>query len=236
VLARDEIPSAVESILRLRNAERRADPETRPQIASARKFLERLVGQTVRPADAARVLGVSRPALKRWIDKGEISSVITRQGRREVPVAELVDLRDEISHLPQPRGRSLARVIRDRRRRADDAIDIDRLLPRKRARSHRVAELHALAYHRVVADRLDQELVEQAQERLREWRQDGRISPMWADRWARVLARPIPKVAETLRADTRSARELRQSSPFAGVLTEQERRRLVRAVEERAAV
>jgi len=48
-----------------------------------------------------------------------------------------------------------------------------------------------------------------------------------------VLALPLPRIAKTISADTKRARELRQTSPFAGVLTEQERRRLLRAVEER---
>jgi hypothetical protein len=45
---------------------------------------------------------------------------------------------------------------------------------------------------------------------------------------------PLPEVAKAISSDTARARELRQTSPFAGALTEQERRRLVQAVEERA--
>ena len=44
----------------------------------------------------------------------------------------------------------------------------------------------------------------------------------------------IDLVAKTISADTAHARELRQTSPFAGVLSEPERRRLTRAVQERA--
>lgn len=130
-------------------------------------------------------------------------------------------------------GRPLARVIRARRRRADDEIDLDRLLPATRDRGHRLAELQALAYHRLVAERLDEDLVADAGRRLARWRASGRIHPSWADTWEEILAKPIPMIARAIAADTKKARALRQTSPFAGALTEQERSRLVRAVRER---
>ncbi len=80
---------AIESILRLRRAEKRADDEARREIAAARQYLEDLVGPTVRPADAARALMITQPALMRWMEKGEVSTVTTPQGRREIPLAEL---------------------------------------------------------------------------------------------------------------------------------------------------
>jgi hypothetical protein len=42
-------------------------------------------------------------------------------------------------------------------------------------------------------------------------------------------------IADAISADSPRARELRQSSPLAGALTEQERQLLVKAVEDRAA-
>lgn len=125
-------------------------------------------------------------------------------------------------------------MIRERRRRSREAIGLDRLLPRRRHRTHRIPELYALAYHRLVAERLDEQLVDEARNRLCRWRGDGRIHPRLAQEWDRILAMPLPEIAKGISADTKHARELRQSSPFAGVLTEQERRRLLRAVEERA--
>jgi hypothetical protein len=229
------IREAVEAIMSLRRAERHAGARAREDIASAREFLEQLVGLTVRPADAARLLGVSRPALKKWIDKGEISTVLTPKGRREVPFAELLDLLEEVAeHRRNGSARPLSAVIRDRTRRSTETIDIDRLLPRKRPRGHRAAELHALAYHRVVAERLSDEMLDDARRRLRRWETSGRIDRRWAAEWARVLALPRSRVAKAISADTPRARELRQTSPFAGALSEQERRRLVQLVEERA--
>lgn len=232
---RDErIIEAITSIVRLRRVERAADPRLRAELRRVRGFLETIVGPTISRARAARLLNVSQTALDRWIDKDEIATVVTPRGRREIPLSELVELLDEVDQARDDHGRPLAHVIRERRRRAREAIDLERLLPRRRQRDHRVPELHALAYHRVVAERLDEALVEEARERLRRWRTEGRIHPQWADEWDRILAMPLPRIARVISTDTKRARELRQSSPFAGVLTEQERRRLLRAVEERA--
>lgn len=235
MLDRRQTSEAIENILRLRRAERLADEPLRAEIASAREFLQSLVGPTVRPAEAARLLGLSQPALNRWIDKGEVSAVTTPKGRREIPLSELVELFEEVKEMRERRGsRPLAAVIRERRRRSSEAIDLDRLLPRRRPRSHRTAELHALAYHRLVAERLDELLVDEARRRLRRWRENGRIHPRWAEEWERILAMPLSRIAKAISADTQRARELRQTSPFAGALTEQERRLLLRAVEEGA--
>ena len=228
---------AVRNILRLRRGERAADPHMRGELSLVREFLETIVGSTVSRAQAARLLGLSQTALDRWIEKGEVASVITPRGRREIPLSELVGLLEEVEQArSDKRGRRpLAHVIRERHRRAQETIDLDRLLPRPRPRqrTHRTAELQALAYHRLVAERLDEHLVDQARSRLRRWRLDGRIHPRWAEEWERILATPLPEIAKTISADTKHVRELRQSSPFAGILTEQERRRLLRTVEER---
>jgi hypothetical protein len=226
---------AIESILRLRRAERLATEDARRDISAARDYLEELVGHTVRPADAARVLLISHAALKRWLDKGEISTVTTPQGRREIPLAELLEILEEVE---SARGaghqRPLAEVIKQRGRRSADTIDIARLLPRRRPRGHRTAELQALAYHRLIADRLNTSLVDEAKRRLRRWKREERIDPRWAEEWERLLEMPIPRIAKAISADSQRARQLRQTSPFAGLLTPQERRRLTKAVEERA--
>lgn len=231
---RPSIEDAIQNILRLRRAARRSDTRVQEDIASAREFLEALAGPTVRPADAARLLGVSHPALKRWLDSGDVSTVTTPQGRREIPLSELIGLLEDIEGVGDESGRPLARVIRERQRRAQETVDLDRLLPRQKRRTHRIPELQALAYHRLVAERLDDRLVDEARRRLRRWRRAGRIHPKWFDEWERILAQPLPEIAKAISADTKRSRELRQTSPFAGVLTEQERRRLVRTVEERA--
>ena len=51
----------------------------------------------------------------------------------------------------------------------------------------------------------------------------------WLDEWEDLLEGPVDGVLEALTSRTPRARELRQNSPFAGVLTEQERGRLLSA-------
>jgi len=225
----------LDQILRLRRSMRGAPAELRAELAVVLEFLEDTLGPTVRPAEAARALGISRPAMKRWLDLGEIASVTTPSGRREVPVSELVGLLEELNPgQGEPSKRALADLIRERQRRSEQSVDIDRLLPSKRGRTHRAAELQSLAYHRLVAERLNEQLIEEVRRRLERWIRDDRVDPRWATRWQSLLARSVEEIAKTISSDSKSARELRQTSPFAGVLTEQERRRLVGAVEERA--
>lgn len=222
----------VDDLMRLRSIAHDADDVVLRQITPVMLTLEELVGQTVSRASAARLLGVSQTALDRWIKKGEISAVVTPNGRREVPLRELLDLLEDLRS--EPDSRTLASVIQDRRRQAE-AIDAD-LLParyrRRRPRQHRQADLQALAYHRAVARRLDEHLIEEAKERLRLWQEAGRIHPDWAAEWERALEMPPSQLARLIGSESKHARELRQNSPFAGVLTEQERRRLLGIVDQ----
>lgn len=214
-----------------------ARPGSRIRGSALRAGLEQsgedLTSRTLRPATVAALLEVSRPTLQRWLDLGEIASVLTREGRREVPLTEVLGLLDEVDAArAQGAQRAISAVIKQRRRDASEAVDIDRLLPRG-PRGHRSAELHALAYHRLIAERLDDEKVLRAQERLERMRDEGKIHPTWARRWKRVLALPAHDVARVISEDGPRSRDLRQSSPFAGLLTEQERRYLFAAVEQR---
>src|SRR5687767_3962324 len=117
-MERRPLREALENILRLRHAERLAGADVRAEMASVREFLEDMVGPTVRPADAARALGVSHPALHHWLRKGEIATVTTPQGRREIPLSELVELLEEVEEGREDSRRPLARVIRERHRRS----------------------------------------------------------------------------------------------------------------------
>jgi excisionase family DNA binding protein len=51
----------------------------------------------------------------------------------------------------------------------------------------------------------------------------------WLDEWERLLDGPVDGILEVLTSRTPRARELRQNSPFAGVLDEHERRRVLDA-------
>lgn len=232
---KDDTNELIEHILRLRRLEQRVDPEARAALSEVRRFLEDAGGPTVSRAKAARALGISQTALDRWIGKGEIAVVITPRGRREVPLTEVIELLLEVEQADGHPSRPLAPVIRERKRRASEEIDLDRLVPRKRSRSHQTADLQSLAYHRLVAERLDEHSVQRARQRLRKWIESGRIHPSWGEEWKRLLELPTDRIAKAIGADTIRARELRQTSPFAGQLTEQERHRLRLAVEARSA-
>jgi len=62
------------------------------------------------------------------------------------------------------------------------------------------------------------------------WRRQGRIDPGYADRWAEMLERPVAEIRRALREQSQDADDLRQNSPFAGMLSEPERRRILREV------
>ena len=73
-------------------------------------------------------------------------------------------------------------------------------------------------------------MVDEARERVEELAADGRLHPRYADRWREVLSQPLGEIASAIAADDQHGRDLRQNSPFAGVLNEQERRRIIEAV------
>jgi hypothetical protein len=230
-----DTPELIAHIVRLRRAEREAAPDARAELGKVRAYFEALVGPTLTRAETARVLGLSQPALDRWVAKGEVPTVLTPEGRHEIPLPEVLSLAEEVERArAEQAGQVLARVIGERRRLSREAVDLDRLLPRRqRPRTHRAAEMQSLAYHRLVAERLDEPLVDAARQRLRRWRDERRVHPRWAAEWERILALPLPRIRREIGANTVRARELRQTSPFAGVLNEQERLLLRRAVEER---
>ena len=227
-----DITPIVENLVRLRSAAEQAEGPLSRELARIADDLERELGPTVRPSDAARLLRLSEPALKRWLDRREIASVLTPNGRREIPLPDLVSLlRDVEIARAGGSARPVSQVIRERHRKAASQIDVDRLLPR--SRTHRDAERQALAYHRLIAERLDENLLDRAHRQLERWRSSGRIHNRWATEWERVLSSSVEEIRKVITADTPTARELRQTSPFTGALNEQERRRLSRAVSSR---
>lgn len=74
-------------------AEPRERKTRKPTLKSQRP--DRPAGETrdsvrlIRPRDAARLLGLSYPTLKRWIYKGKISTIKTAGGHYRIPESEL---------------------------------------------------------------------------------------------------------------------------------------------------
>jgi hypothetical protein len=99
---------------------------------------------------------------------------------------------------------------------------------------HRLAEERSLAYHDVVAGRLrtEPDILECARARVGQWLTD-RAPTFYAREWARILEQSPEQIAEFLRDPGERARELRQSTPFAGMIPPRERWRIWRLVGER---
>jgi hypothetical protein len=231
--------SLISDVVRLRRAEHRAPPSARDDIAAVRANLESMAGATVTRAIAARLLGVSQTALERWIVGGDIPVVIARSGRHEVPLHALVKLIEAVRErrLAEPRDRHpLGSVLRERRSEAErlNASTLLRAIDRRdRHRgSHRDAELRSLVYHRAVAQLLDEDVIRDAEDRLARWCSQDRINPRYARQWEKILAQPPSQIARMIGQDTQRMRDLRQSSPFAGTLSEPERRRALAAIDE----
>jgi hypothetical protein len=221
----------VHDVLRLRRAHaRNVDDE---DIEAVRADLERALGPTIGRAAAARLLGVSQTALDRWVSSGDVPVVLTPTGRREVPTAVLLDLLGPVEALRDSgAGRPLATVLRERRARAGS---IAASPPQRGATGHERAASRGRAYHRAVAERLDEALIADALVRLRRWQEAGLIHPRYADAWQELLRGPRDRLLATLRADEEDADALRQSSPLAGVLDERERHALLGLSDDAAA-
>jgi len=100
------------------------------------------------------------------------------------------------------------------------------------ANGHRNAELRSIDLHGLVAEHLlsEPELLEHARDRVAGWVEDGYpVPPSVANRWRELLGRPLPEILAALVEDSEEMRDIRQSSPFGGVLTQGERSKVIRA-------
>jgi hypothetical protein len=220
----------LENISRLARAQRQG---ASPEVAAVREDLEAQLEGTVPRSAAARRLGVSHTALNHWIDAGDVPVVITKQGRREVPIPALLELEERMETHSSGRRKlhALEPVMVEQRRRAESLRpQVGTTRESQQSEPHRVAELRGLAYHRALASRLRRPVIEQARARLRRWRDEGKIDPRYALAWEEVLALPMEEIRRTIAVDDQQGRDLRQNSPFAGLLSEPERRKILASV------
>lgn len=221
---RDRKPQIFRALVGLRRAGRR-HPED-PDLAAARVLLEEELGPTVSRRLAAEVLGVSDSALRRWIARGDIPVVYTESGRTQIPVPALLDLYENVNaERASGRGHVIEPFILAAQQRADRLppgllSDIEG----RYDEGHRQPQLRSLAYHRALAKHLNTRMVADAQQVLTGWELEGRIAPLYAAQWNELLAKPVAEVRREIGADTPYMADLRQSSPFAGMLSERERR------------
>jgi hypothetical protein len=89
---------------------------------------------------------------------------------------------------------------------------------------HAHLDARSLAYHQAIAAKLlkQPDLVERAKANLVRWREQDNDGH-WMTEWAEILALPIDDIARFLCDPSERATRLRQSSPFPGILTVQER-------------
>jgi hypothetical protein len=228
-------------ILRLRRAER-AHRDDR-DIAIVRGELERELGDVLTRSMAARLLGVHHSSLQRWIDSGDLPLVLSKAGRKGIPVGAVAALYEALNDGPEgdnrpqrPRQHRIEPLILESHRYAErldprgliqaDEDDHDEEEQTLIADRHRRADRRSLAYHRAVAKRLRRPMVDAARRQIWQWQREGRIDDRYASDWLDILNRPVPEVRRALRSDAAKMRDLRQSSPFAGTLTEAERRKI----------
>jgi hypothetical protein len=218
-----------EHIVRLRRAGREVPGNK--DISTVRVGLERELGETVSRRMAARVLGVSHTALGRWIESGDLPVVLSAAGRVEIPVPALIELRESVDadRTDGPRRYALAPTM-SRYRAAAERIRSDDLKAVQDDSGHSRASARSLAYHRVIARRLRRPMVGEARHVLYRWRDQGRIDSRYADRWEDILSEPLAEIRRTLVEESPDAADLRQNSPFAGMLSEAERRRIISEV------
>ena len=94
----------------------------------------------------------------------------------------------------------------------------------------------SLALHREVAERLrrEPELLNAARERVERWLAEGSVHATWAESWKSILDAGLEAVIEVLTDTDPAAHDLRQVSPFAGVLDPRTRWKILRACSPRA--
>jgi hypothetical protein len=213
----------LQNIARLRRVER---SHPAPEIAAVREDLESQLGGTVPRSSAARLVGVSHTALNNWIASGDVPVVVSRQGRKEVPISFLMELQERVAErrTSSPHKlHALEPIMAEARQRAERMRPL--LATRGSADPHRTSELRGLAYHQALAPQLRRSMVEEAQRKLSRWQQEGRVDPRRAQAWEEVFALPMRAIREAITADDERGRDLRQSSPLAGLLSEPERRK-----------
>ncbi|MEM9478600.1 MAG: hypothetical protein AAGA58_02945 [Verrucomicrobiota bacterium] len=102
--------------------------------------------------------------------------------------------------------------------------------------SHQLIDERSLAFDRLIAKKLkaDPALVERAKANIERWLEatSPRSRPALLE-WKKILEKPIDDICDQLLAFDENAKRLRQSSPFAGMLTQAERTAILRDYQDR---
>jgi hypothetical protein len=93
-------------------------------------------------------------------------------------------------------------------------------------RTHPTLDARSLAMHRLVADKIrrDPALLAHVRQTLAHWRASVSINTLpYLDEWERIVAQGVDACLAVALEESERATALRQSSPFTGILTHQER-------------
>jgi hypothetical protein len=101
-------------------------------------------------------------------------------------------------------------------------------------RSHEWIDRRSLALHEAVAAKLEAQpqLLDVARTNLRHWL-SANTSAALREWWQLLEVTPLPALLALLRSPGEEPTRLRQSSPFAGLLTQEERQAILNAYESR---
>ncbi|HTV32721.1 MAG TPA: hypothetical protein VME69_06415 [Methylocella sp.] len=91
---------------------------------------------------------------------------------------------------------------------------------------HSRLDERSLALHALVAQKVQAApaLLDKARQNIRRWQQANGSPSLALAEWEQILGSPVDQVTAFLVERSERATRLRQSSPFAGILTEAERR------------
>lgn len=184
----------------------------------------------VRLSVARSHLDISDPTARDWTARGILQRTQLRPVR--VSLKSVARAAEHARRLRAAGERDLARSIEAHIRFEESlqSAELQNQLARLRAarapapHGHRTAELRSLALHRRIAEQLDEPARLAARRRVRGWlRAGGPVDRAHAGQWERLLARPLPEIRRALAQDSETMRELRQDTPFAGLLNDRER-------------
>lgn len=135
-----------------------------------------------------------------------------------------------------PTGRAQSAAERMRRYRARKRASARLTAPKQvltgGALQHRLLEARSLAMHCLAAVKIDRDpkLLDRVRATLQRWRERHRNAmPRAFDEWQAILREPWPVIAAFITDPGERATRLRQSTPFAGVLSARERNRIYAA-------
>lgn len=99
---------------------------------------------------------------------------------------------------------------------------------------HRVAEARSLALHHEVARRIRErpELLGEVRARVESWLRDGSVALPHAQSWWEILSHDLERILEAILDPSERGRDLRQCTPFAGILDPRTRWRILDEVRE----